>query len=404
MAVTAGTAQEQPNTELPGTAWRDPKRYLWPLGLLVPLLPLIGWGLTSATGLGLFWWFGPLFLYGVLPILDTIIGTDALNPADGVVAKLEADRYYRWCIYLFIPLQFATLVWAAWKVTQGGMPWYDNLGLTITTGIVGGVAINTAHELGHKRLNYERWLSKVALAQSAYGHFFIEHNRGHHGRVATPEDPASSRFGESFFAFWPRTVGGSMTSAWSLERKRLDRSDHRLISLHNDIISAWAMTAVLYIALIVAFGWKTIPFLAIQAVFGFSLLEVVNYLEHYGLRRQMGPDGRYERCQPRHSWNSNNVASNLILYHLQRHSDHHAHPTRRFQALRHFDEAPQLPSGYGTMILLAYFPPLWRKVMDHRVVEHYGGDMTKAGVQPSKRAKVLARYSPSAPAAPGDQP
>ncbi|MDQ2726005.1 MAG: alkane 1-monooxygenase [Actinomycetota bacterium] len=394
-APTAAAQHQDPSTPL---AWRDPKRHLWLLGLSIPLLPLIAWGLVSATGLGLFWWFGPLFLYGLLPILDTIIGTDAANPDESVVARLEKDRYYRWCTYLYLPLQFATLVWAAWKVTHGGMPWYDNLGLTVTTGIVAGVAINTAHELGHKRLRYERWLSKVALAQSAYGHFFIEHNRGHHGRVATPEDPASSRFGESFYAFWPRTVIGSLTSAWHLERQRLARSEHRLISFHNDIISAWAMTVVLFGAIIAAFGWKALPFLAIQAFIGFTLLEVVNYLEHYGLRRQMGEDGRYERCQPRHSWNSNNIASNVILYHLQRHSDHHAHPTRRFQALRHFDEAPQLPSGYGTMILIAYFPPLWRKVMDHRVVSHYDGDMTKAGIQPSKQEKVLARYAPPAAA------
>lgn len=392
--VTTVDASEQ--EQAPEIVWKDRKRYLWPLGLFVPMLPLIGWGLVSATGLGVFWWFGPIFMYGLLPIIDTIIGTDAANPADSLVAGLEADRYYRWCIYLYIPLQYAVLVWAAWRVTRGGMPWYDALGLTVTTGIVGGVAINTAHELGHKRVKYERWLSKVALAQSAYGHFFIEHNRGHHGRVATPEDPASSRFGESFFAFWPRTVVGSLQSAWGLERKRLERTGQRVVSFRNDIISAWAMTVVLFAAIIAAFGWKAVPFLVIQAVIGFSLLEVVNYLEHYGLRRQMGDDGRYERCEPRHSWNSNNVASNLVLYHLQRHSDHHAHPTRRFQALRHFEEAPQLPSGYGTMILLAYFPPLWRRVMDHRVVSHYNGDMTKAGIQPSKRDKVLARYPTSA--------
>lgn len=241
MTVHPAAAQDHaPSTEDAQREWRDPKRHLWLLGLSIPLLPLLSWGLVSATGLGVFWWFGPIFLYGLLPILDTIIGTDAANPDESVVARLEQDRYYRWCTYLYLPLQFATLVWAAWKVTQSGMPWYDDLGLTVTTGIVAGVAINTAHELGHKRVRYERWLSKVALAQSAYGHFFIEHNRGHHGRVATPEDPASSRFGESFYTFLPRTVVGSLTSAWRLERQRLARSDHRLVSFHNDIINAWA--------------------------------------------------------------------------------------------------------------------------------------------------------------------
>jgi alkane 1-monooxygenase len=128
-------------------------------------------------------------------------------------------------------------------------------------------------------------------------------------------------------------------------------------------------------------------------VFGFSLLEVVNYIEHYGLLRQKLPSGRYERCRPEHSWNSNNVVSNLVLYHLERHSDHHANPTRRYQSLRHFDEAPQLPSGYALMIGLAYVPPVWRRVMDHRVLAHYGGDVTRANIHPPRRQQVLARYA-----------
>ena len=259
-------------------------------------------------------------------------------------------------------------------------------------GVVGGIAINTAHELGHKRADLERWLSKVALAQTGYGHFFIEHNRGHHVRVATPEDPASSRLGESFWAFLPRTVSGSLSSAWGIERARLDRMGKSHWTLHNDILQAWAMTVVLFAVLAVVFGPVVLPYLLLQAVLGFSLLEVVNYLEHYGLLRQKNEDGRYERCLPEHSWNSNNVASNVLLYHLQRHSDHHANPTRRYQALRHVDEAPQLPTGYAGMIVLAWFPPLWRRVMDPRLLDHYDGDLTRANIQPRARRRVLARY------------
>jgi alkane 1-monooxygenase len=158
---------------------------------------------------------------------------------------------------------------------------------------------------------------------------------------------------------------------------------------------------VLFAALVAVFGVGILPYLAIQAVFGFSLLEVVNYLEHYGLLREKREDGkRYVRTGPQHSWNSDNVSSNVLLYHLQRHSDHHAHPTRRFQALRHFDEAPELPSGYATMIVLALFPPLWRRVMDPRVIAHYEGDVTKANIHPAKRERVLRRHgAPTAPAA-----
>ena len=232
----------------------------------------------------------------------------------------------------------------------------------------------------------------MALAQSGYGHFFIEHNRGHHVRVATPEDPASARLGESFWEFLPRTVWGSLSSALHLERQRLQRVGKPFVSPRNDIFNAWAMSVVLLGGLIAIFGWRVAPWLAVQAVVAFSLLEVVNYLEHYGLLRQKLEDGRYERCRPDHSWNSDNIASNVFLYHLQRHSDHHAHPTRRYQALRHFEDLPELPSGYASMILLAYATPLWFRHIDPMVVRHYRGDVTKANILPRRRSKVLARW------------
>jgi alkane 1-monooxygenase len=378
--------------EVSPATWTDPKRYAWLLGLVVPLLPFLAWGSFELTGIGAFWFFGPILVFVVFPLLDAIVGLDAENPPDSVVKWLEQDRYYRWCTYAFIPFQYAGLVLACWLWAEGGLSTVESIGLALTMGMVSGIAINTAHELGHKRASLEKWLSKVALAQSGYGHFFIEHNRGHHVRVATPEDPASARLGESFWAFLPRTVSGSLSSAWGLERTRLDRVGHRVLSIHNDILQAWAMTVVLFAALTAVFGLVVLPYLLVQAVVGFSLLEVVNYLEHYGLRRQKREDGRYERCLPEHSWNSNNVASNVLLYHLQRHSDHHANPTRRYQALRHVDEAPQLPTGYAGMIVLAWFPPLWRRVMDRRLLDHYEGDLSRANVQPRAADRVAARY------------
>jgi alkane 1-monooxygenase len=212
-------------------------------------------------------------------------------------------------------------------------------------------------------------------------------------RVATPEDPASARLGESFYAFLPRTVIGSLRSAWELERVRLARLGRSPWSVRNDILGAWLMTVVLFAALVAAFGWVVLPYLLVQAAIGFSLLEVVNYLEHYGLLRQRREDGRYERTRPEHSWNSNSAASNVLLYHLQRHSDHHANPIRRYQALRHVEEAPQLPTGYAGMILLAVIPPLWRRTMDHRVLEHYGGELARTNLHPRLRARARRRYA-----------
>ncbi|HEY3717795.1 MAG TPA: alkane 1-monooxygenase [Jatrophihabitantaceae bacterium] len=377
------------------STWRDGKRYAWLFGALIPLLIFGAWGLVNLTGLGLFWWFGPMFVYGIIPVLDLLVGHDPSNPPDSVLGWLEQDRYYRWCTYLFLPLQYLDIVLACWLWTHHDMSVVDKVGLAVSLGLLNGVAINTAHELGHKKEHLERWFARIALAPTFYGHFFIEHNRGHHVRVATPEDPASSRLGETFWAFWPRTVWGSLRNAWRLERTRLRRMDRPTLSWRNDVLNAWAMSVVLWGALVAAFGLGVLPYLALQAVLGFSLLEAVNYLEHYGLGRRQLPNGRWERVDPRHSWNNNHIVTNVLLYHLQRHSDHHANPTRRYQALRHFEESPQLPSGYASMIVLAYFPPLWRRVMDHRVLAHYGGDVTLANVHPAKRARVLAKYGRS---------
>ncbi|MBW8481333.1 alkane 1-monooxygenase [Actinomadura parmotrematis] len=383
-----------------GVAWTDRKKYLWLLGLAIPLAPLVAWGLVTATGWGGFWYLGP-FLFGVVnPLLDLLLGKDSSNPPESVLSWLEEQRYYRWCTYAYLPLQYAGLVLACWMWSRGDVALWEKVGLMLTMGVVGGIAINTAHELGHKKDVLERRLSKVALAQTAYGHFYIEHNRGHHVRVATPEDPASARLGESFYRFLPRTVWGSLRSAWRLEKARLARSGKGPWTVRNDVLNAWALTVALYASLIAAFGIGIVPFLVVQAVIGFSALEVVNYLEHYGLLRERTPAGRYERCAPRHSWNSNSIASNIMLYHLQRHSDHHANPTRRFQALRHFDEAPELPSGYATLARLATVPPLWRLVMDKRVIAHYGGDASRANIQPGKHA----RYGVTPPAASGETP
>jgi alkane 1-monooxygenase len=181
-------------------------------------------------------------------------------------------------------------------------------------------------------------------------------------------------------------------SALRLEREREARLGQRFWSPRNELLNAWAMTVVLFGGLIAWFGIGIAPWLVVQAVLGFSLLEVVNYIEHYGLLRAKSADGRYVRCMPEHSWNASNVTSNLLLFQLQRHSDHHAYPTRRYQVLRHYEDVPQLPTGYAGMIVLAVIPPVWRRVMDDRVVRFYGGDVTRANLHPRTRARLLARY------------
>ena len=372
--------------------YRDRKRYWYPIALIVPLLTFGAWHGAITWGREVFWYAGPFWILVGMPIIDTIFGTQKGNSPAWADAQMEQDRYYRILTYLYLPLQYAGFFWACWYVTSHDMSLFAWFGLALTVGAVGGIGIANAHELGHKNTRIERWWAKVVLAQTGYGHFEIEHNRGHHVRVATPEDPASARFGESFWAFFPRSVIGAARSGWALEKKRLAFRGKGPWTLENDVLNAWIISVVLFGGVIVAFGPQLIPFLVVQAVFGFSLLEVVNYLEHYGLLRQQGPDGRYERVRPEHSWNSDHIATNMLLYGLERHSDHHANPVRRYQVLRTFDEAPQLPSGYGTMVGLAYLTPLWRKVMDPKVLALYDGDITKVNVDPRKRDRIYARY------------
>ncbi|BAG42775.1 alkane 1-monooxygenase [Burkholderia multivorans] len=379
-------------TDAPAASWSDGKRYLWLLGALTITLPIFAAQLALSTGLHVFWWFGPLFAFGVIPVLDTLIGDDRDNPPEDVVPHLERERYYRLIVYLATLVEYVAFFMCVRIVGTHALAWYDYVGFALSLGAATGISINTAHELGHKTNRFERWLAKITLAPVAYGHFFVEHNRGHHVRVATAEDPASARYGESFWAFLPRTVVGSVRSAWQLERTRLARLGRSPWTWRNEVLHAWAMTVVVWGIAIAIGGAVVIPFLVIQAVYGASLLEVVNYVEHYGLGRRKLPNGRYERCTPQHSWNSNHVVTNLFLYQLQRHADHHANPTRSYQALRHFDDAPQLPAGYATMILLAYVPPLWYRVMNPRVVAHYRGNMAQSNIKPSIRDKVLAQY------------
>jgi len=378
-----------------GLVWRDPKRWWWLLSALFPGLVWLHLLRYTETGQLGWLWLMTAIMYGLVPLLDWLLGSDLSEPPAAALRTLEADPWYRALLLLFVPLQYGLTIHGAWIAAVqphgplGALGW---IGLLLTVGGINGVAINTAHELGHKRPAWERWLARVALAPVAYGHFYVEHNRGHHRRVATPEDPASARLGESFWAFLPRTLIGGLRSAWALERGRLAGRGLPAWHWRNECLQAWAMSLLLYGALAAWLGGGALLFLLAQALYGASLLEAVNYVEHYGLLRGLDARGRRQPCAPEHSWNSSHLVSNLFLYHLQRHSDHHAHPARRYQALRHCAEAPQLPSGYAAMLLLAYVPPLWFRVMDPRVLAHYGGALERANLQPGRAAALRRRW------------
>ncbi|WP_230290969.1 alkane 1-monooxygenase [Croceicoccus sp. Ery5] len=372
----------------------DRKRYLWVLSVVWPAAPLIGLYLVHLTGWSIFYAFTLFVWYGVIPAFDVLLGKDPNNPPETAVVRLEADKYYRVLTWLTVPVHYASLVGCAWWIATQPIAWWEVVTLAFSLGIVNGLALNTGHELGHKKEPFDRWMAKIVLAVVGYGHFFIEHNKGHHRDVATPEDPATSRMGESIYKFSLREIPGAFLRAWNLEKVRLERVGKSVWSLDNEIIPPLMITLAVYAALLLAFGPdpKLLVFLPIQMAFGWWQLTSANYIEHYGLLRQKMADGRYERAQPRHSWNSNHIASNLILFHLQRHSDHHAHPTRSYQSLRDFKGLPELPTGYPGMFFMALIPPVFRSVMDHRVVKWANGDIGKIQIDPAHRKKIVRKY------------
>jgi len=385
------------NSALGRIEYLDRKRVWWTLSVVYPLLPLLGLAAHAATdnqiALGL-----PLLIsYGLMPILDFMMGQDENNPPEQVVPSLDQDRYYRVLTWAAVPLHFVALIACAWWVGTQALSWWGVLLLAYVAGTASGLGLNTGHELGHKHNPIEQWLARLVLAVPAYGHFTVEHVRGHHRWVSTPEDHASARMGENIYRFALRELPGGIRRAWQLEKQRLEELGRPCWSLENTILQSYAITLVLQMGLIVVFGWIMLPFLAIHNIVAWWQLTSANYVEHYGLLRQRLPSGKYEPPQPHHSWNANHVVSNLATFHLQRHSDHHAHPLRRYQSLRHFENLPQLPSGYFGMFPLAYVPPLWFMVMDRRLLAlpHIRGNLDMVNMDPKHKSDIIARFAPA---------
>lgn len=374
------------------SGYHDRKRAAWLLSMLIPLLAAAGPALYVASGEAWTLWLPVLLFYVLLPLADLAFGEDRSNPPESAMAALDADPYYRVIAWLMVPLLWIAFVFAAWFVARHELPWHGLVAVTIATGVIGGFCINIGHELGHKRSTFERWLAKLVLAPTGYGHFHVEHNRGHHRDVATADDPASSRLGESIWQFLPREMPGAWRRAWRLERERMHAIGRARFSLHNDIVQTTLITTALWTALVLWLGVAVLPFLLAASFWANFQLTSANYIEHYGIARKRLANGRHEPCRPEHSWNSNHIVSNWALFHLQRHSDHHANATRRYQCLRHFDAAPQLPTGYFGMFLLAYVPRLWFRVMNPRLVAMVGRDPERINFQPSQRERLMREF------------
>lgn len=308
-----------------------------------------------------------IFNFFCIPLVELFTrgSTKNMNEVEEAIAK--KDRVYDFLLYALVPMQYAIMYLFLSKISNNEMTLYEKIGMTTAYGISCGVlGINTAHELGHRNTKIEKVMSKMLLLTSLYMHFIIEHNRGHHKNVSTNEDPASSRFGESVYAFYIRSIRDSWLSAWKLEAKKLSKNQHPFWSQHNEMIRFQLFQLTLLSSIAMAFGWQTLLFFVAGAGMGCLLLETVNYIEHYGLRRKKVND-YYERTLPVHSWNSNHPIGRLLLFELSRHSDHHYMASRKYQILRHFDESPQMPTGYPGMMVLSLIPPLWFYVMNKKI-------------------------------------
>jgi alkane 1-monooxygenase len=372
--------------------YRDPGRFRWVFSLAIPLAIAASPLLALLTHRPSLFWLPVAFLYLVMPLADYLVGTDQSNPPELAVADLQNDKYYRYVTYALVPLIWIALAFSSWIYHTANPPWYHAIGLAMTMGFIGGFGINLGHELGHKTNRLEGWLARLALAPTAYGHFVIEHNRGHHRHVATPNDSASARMGENVYRFALREWPGGLRRAWALESDRLERNGLAVWSYHNEILQTALITLACWASITAWLGLNVLPFIFFASLWANFQLTTANYIEHYGLLRAEIAPGKYEACAPRHSWNSNHAFSNWALFHLQRHSDHHAHPGRRYQALRHFDEAPQLPTGYFGMFPIAHFPPLWFRVMDRRLIAAVGGDWGRINISAGNDASLRARY------------
>jgi alkane 1-monooxygenase len=334
--------------------------------LLIYIIPvLVVWGYCMGS-----WWAfsGFVFAYGIVPVWDELVGRDSENVTEQTIEDLVNNPFFTYILVSLVWVQFSLISWAVYVL--GNYPTspieYAGLLLSLMTTSAGG--INIAHELGHRKETWCRFWSKFNLMTVCYMHFYIEHNRGHHVHVGTPQDPATSRKGQTFYAFWSQSVLGGWLSAWRLEARRMQSKGLPTFSLlHNEMLRFIALPLLFAGVMFLLGGWIGVGFFFLQSLFAFSSLEAVNYIEHYGIERKMLSNGKYERVNPLHSWNANHLISNLLLFQLQRHSDHHANASRPYQILRHFEESPQLPFGYPVMILMAVLPPLWFSVMDKRL-------------------------------------
>lgn len=335
----------------------------WMSFLLLPLVWIAavygGWALLLP----------PLATWHLFAVLDGMFGLN-LDNADPDTADSEL-AWYKALTLAWVPLQFLTLFGLIFYVSDAShLNGFEKFAVFFGAGVVtGAVGINYSHELMHQSSRAERWLADILLGMVLYSHFRSEHLLVHHRYVGTPRDPVTARYNEGFHRFYPRVLRQCWHSAFQAEKRKLAQKDRPWTDLSNPFFRYWALQAGMLLLALILGGLTGLLLFLVQAGVAIWQLELVNYVEHYGLTRKHLGDGKYEPVRPRHSWNAAHKASNWLLINLQRHSDHHYKPNRRFPLLQNYTEtdAPQLPYGYPVMTVAAMIPPLWRRIMNPRV-------------------------------------
>jgi alkane 1-monooxygenase len=304
----------------------------------------------------------------LIPILEYILPLDHSNYSDEEKEKRLKNKLFDWLLYLNVLIVYGSLFFTFTIVQTKSLLLYELIGIVLSLGIIlGSNGINVAHELGHRKKRYERILGKLLLIPSLYTHFFIEHNHGHHLDVSTPDDPSTAKYNQSLYSFWWQSVSGTYLKAWKIQKKINKIDTISFFSPKNDMF--WFTIIQISYLILIYFFFGSIGFTVamLSGIVGFLLLETINYIEHYGLKRNLLPSGRYERVSEKHSWNSNHVLGRIMLYELTRHSDHHYKSQKKYQILEYHDVSPQMPFGYPTSMVLSLFPPIWFAVMNKRI-------------------------------------
>lgn len=329
---------------------------------VVLLLPFI-----AATGMlrgGWTTWLLPLFVFVLVPVVEHFLPGNRSNPTRDEEGERRVDWGFDILLFAAVPIQIGIVGLFLTGMVGGWWEPLEVLGAAASAGICGGaLGINVAHELGHRNTTPHRVAAWMLLGSVNYMHFYIEHNRGHHARVATPHDPATARPGETVYDFWLRSVRDSWRSAWAIENRRLRRKPRPSFDSDNLMLRFTVVQVALFVAIGVGLGPLALLSWLVVSLLSILLLESVNYIEHYGLQREEIKPGRYERVQPHHSWNSEHPIGRVLLFDLSRHADHHANPGRPYPILRYHVNAPELPTGYPGMVVIALVPPLFKSVM-----------------------------------------